>query len=511
MSAYEPADQEFENRCMHLRRLPVAAKLTLSFAALLAVSLASGFASFRMIQKNGDALKAAVDTTAHKQALAARLRTGIREMRLHALLADLSMVNGTLVGKASFAGNEVVCANCHTPDRMSESRQSFEHAGAELKSQAEALSALVETPSERAAVGRIAEGLSRWQTLSARYFELAAAHNFPASHEAMLDNIHPLVDEIEKNAGLLEAEEDRAMASARDEAKSRVELSAWRVSESILICLLIGVGVLALVRRIMRVLRVSSREILDLSAQAADAARQIAAASESLAQTATEQSSSLEITTSATRQIQILAEGNTGHVEAASDASDRVRVELQTANDTLAQALASMAEVDASGAEIAKVVTMIDEIAFQTNILALNAAIEAARAGNQGLGFGVVAEEVRSLAQRSAAAARDTSEMVRTAIARSGEAKQRLGRLTGAIESITRLCCEAAGRVAEVTGASHVQNESVTTMATALEQMDQVTQNISACSEENAAAGEQLSAQTEMLRAVAERLRVLVG
>jgi methyl-accepting chemotaxis protein/methyl-accepting chemotaxis protein-1 (serine sensor receptor) len=496
---------------MNLRRLPVAAKLTLSFAALLAVSLASGLASFRMIQRNGAALKTAVDTTARKQALAARLRTGIREMRLHALLADLSMVNGTLVGKASFAGNEVVCAYCHTPDRVAESHQSFEHVGAGLKTEAETLAGLAESLAERAAVAKIADGLTRWQKLSAGYFELAAAHNFPASHEAMLNNIHPLVDEIEKNAGLLEAEEDRAMALARDEAKSRVAISAWRVSESILVCLLIGVGVLALVRRIMRVLRLSSREILELSAQAADAARQIAAASESLAQTASEQSSSLEITGSATRQIQSLAEGNAGHVQAAGDASDRVQAEIAVANQTLAQALASMAAVDASGAEIAKVVTMIDEIAFQTNILALNAAIEAARAGNQGLGFGVVADEVRRLAQRSAAAARDTSEMVRTAIDRSGEAKERLGRLTGTIEAITRLCCEAGGRVAEVTGSSRVQHESVTTMAGAMEQMEQVTQSISTCSEENAAAGEQLSAQTEMLRAVAERLRMLVG
>jgi methyl-accepting chemotaxis protein len=496
---------------MRLHQLTVGVKMTAAFAALLAISLGSGYASFRMIQMTGAAFSTAVDTTAKKLAMADRLRTGTRDLRLHATLAEISLIEGTMVGHVNGKGGDMVCADCHTSDKVTESRGAFDTEAAQLQKDANTLLRLVTTNAERASVMQLSAALSRWQPLYKAYFDSALQNDFAKAHETMIGAIYPLVDEIEKSATALAAQEERAMAQSAAEAKDRVSLSAWRVSEGLLLCLLIGAGGLTVVRQITRVLRQSAAEILEMTHEAAGAAAQIAAASESLAQTVSEQSSSLEVTCASSEEIRSTAERNVERVHAATEMTQQAKEQFARANEMLAQSLQSISDIDASGTEIAKIVTIIDGIAFQTNILALNAAIEAARAGNAGSAFGVVADEVRALAQRSATAAQNTATMIATAIAKSSEGRERLGTLAKAIEVVTRDSENIGAEVEHITDASRIQTRSVAAMAEALVQMEQVTQTMSACSEENAAAGEQLSAQTQIMRGVAERLRVLVG
>jgi len=162
-------------------------------------------------------------------------------------------------------------------------------------------------------------------------------------------------------------------------------------------------------------------------------------------------------------------------------------------------------------AKISKIIKVIDEIAFQTNILALNAAVEAARAGEAGMGFAVVADEVRNLAQRCAQAARDTADLIEGAISKSNDGKVKVDQVAAAIREITVESAKVRTLVDEVNLGSQEQARGIEQIGKAIGQMEQVTQKIAANAEESASAAEELNAQSETLRDVVDRLTALVG
>jgi methyl-accepting chemotaxis protein/methyl-accepting chemotaxis protein-1 (serine sensor receptor) len=196
---------------------------------------------------------------------------------------------------------------------------------------------------------------------------------------------------------------------------------------------------------------------------------------------------------------------------AASETTERVNGQVEAANRLLGETIEAMRHIDGSAQKISRIAQMIDEIAFQTNLLSLNAAIEAARAGEAGLGFGVVAEEVRRLAQQCASAAQDTASLIGESMTAARDGRERLDGLVAAIGSITSLSGTVHDKVGTVNTASQAQQQSVDHMGEALAQMEQVSQNIAACAEENASASEELRAQATTLRHVADSLQQLVG
>ena len=184
---------------------------------------------------------------------------------------------------------------------------------------------------------------------------------------------------------------------------------------------------------------------------------------------------------------------------------------VEDANRNLEAMVGSMKEINTSSEKISKIIRVIDEIAFQTNILALNAAVEAARAGEAGMGFAVVADEVRNLAQRSAQAAKDTALLIEDSISKSNAGSAKLDQVAESVRKITGRAAQVKSLVDNVDGVSQQQARGIEQIAAAAGQMEQVTQKSAASAERTASAGEQLATHAQGLTALVQKLRELSG
>ncbi len=237
--------------------------------------------------------------------------------------------------------------------------------------------------------------------------------------------MYPIRDEIEQASKALAGREAAALKASDQQAKLTVAENRTLALALIGFNLLAIAGVLALVYRTCNSFREAVECIRAGSTEVAAAAGQAAASSQSLAKGAAEQASSLEETSAASTEIGSMAVRN---AESSSEAAKLVNRSLQRivdADQALDRMVQRISDIKMQCAKTARIIEVIDQIAFQTNILALNAAVEAARAGEAGLGFAVVADEVRNLAQRSAQAARDTALLVEGTIATSNEGQHR--------------------------------------------------------------------------------------
>ncbi len=227
---------------------------------------------------------------------------------------------------------------------------------------------------------------------------------------------------------------------------------------------------------------------------------QVSDASGALSQGATEQAASIEEISSSMTELGSQTRQNAENATQANTLSVSTRDSAEHGSDQMAGMVDAMAKIGESSKEIAKIIKVIDDIAFQTNLLALNAAVEAARAGKYGKGFAVVAEEVRTLAARSAKAAKETSELIEGSGVAVNEGVKMSQKTAEALEGIVGSARKTADLVGEIAAASNEQAQGIAQINIGLDQIDKVTQQNTASAEETASAAEELSSQTHELK-----------
>jgi methyl-accepting chemotaxis protein/methyl-accepting chemotaxis protein-1 (serine sensor receptor) len=365
---------------------------------------------------------------------------------------------------------------------------------------------------DRANFEKIKPAFDRFEQAWAEVRSASRAMKTEEAQQKFRDSADPRMKELISDLDIVVQWNLRHADTASKDGAESVSRGWIFISAVGIVALLAGTCVtFVMVRGINRTLRERIEELSEGADQILSAASQVSASSQSLAQGASEQAASLEETSASSEEINSMARKNVDNTRSTANLLAESERSVGAANQQLGDMVGTMGQISEASEGISKIIKVIDEIAFQTNILALNAAVEAARAGEAGMGFAVVADEVRSLAQRSAQAAKDTASLIENSITRAQEGKVKVEQVSRAIQAVTEGTSRIKLMVDEVNLGSVEQSKGIDQIGRAISQMEQVTQTTAATAEESAAAAEELNAQSEAMQEVVGRLHAMVG
>jgi methyl-accepting chemotaxis protein len=475
-----------------MSQMTVGRKLMFVFGALLAVALGMGGAYLYSTSSLSGELDKATNLTAHKVFLMTQMEGDLFRMR--------SCQRGVML----FSMYKIT-------DKVRSNKEELETLEAEVETIVVELRPLVVVEKVKQDLALIQSELPNFKGSFEQVAAAAAAGDAKRALQVYNDSSNKSLTALEAAAHDMVEVQKALMKESADEGASVSAHAHWLSYALLAVAIGIAPFILLLVTRTTRGLRGVAAHLAEGAGQITSASAQVASSSQTLAQGASEQASSLEQTAASSEQITSMTRKNAENSQTAAGVMAEVDQRVAEGNRTLEDMVRSMQEITGSSDKISKIIKVIDEIAFQTNILALNAAVEAARAGEAGMGFAVVADEVRSLAQRSAQAAKDTAALIEESITKSNEGSHRLEQVAQVIRAITESAAKVKTLVDEVNLGSQEQARGIEQISKSIAEMDRVTQANAASAEQSASASEEMSAQAEALQNIARELRTLVG
>lgn len=473
-------------------QMTIGKKLGFTLGFMVALILGLGAVAWYAVSSLSQELDTAINKTAVKVDMAEDVAKRMNEVSEN--------VRGAMLGYMN-----------HDPKFAESSQEKITNARQLLDERLKTMQPLLDNAEAKSAAESIDQDLAAYDPLIKEYLDLGAKGSFEEAQTLLNEKMAPVVASADEHAATISKINEGTMAESQKEATATSSRCRWEVVVVLILSLVIAVLVVFVLRMVNQSLRKAIGELSEGAGQVASAAGQISSSSQSMAQGASEQAASLEETSASSEEINSMARKNAENSQAANGLVTQSQQKFNETNHSLEAMVVAMGDIKASSDKVAKIIKVIDEIAFQTNILALNAAVEAARAGEAGMGFAVVADEVRNLAQRCAQAAKDTAALIEESIAKSNDGKTKVDQVAVAIRAITEESAKVKTLVDEVSLGSQEQTRGIEQVAKALTQMEQVTQQSAANAEESAAAAEELTAQASTLMEVVHQLSAMVG
>ena len=472
--------------------MSLSRKLLAGFGATIALTLVVSLGAILGIRSiNGD-LEWAVNVAARNQYLA-------------------GVVDAAALELTSVERGNALAAVLGDKGQSDSYQQQFRDPAGRLKKALAELRQIAETQEARSLLQTLDQQAEQVLQAHEDMLRAMAAQQLDAALSIFNQKVQPRLAEIGRGAAALVDQQNRDLATAS--VASAAKSARVRNLTIGLMLLALGVGgvIFWVVRQASTALGRLANHLAESADHVANAASQVSSSSQSLAQGASQQAASLEETSASTEEVASITRQNADHTLQVAGLMEQSERGAGEVNQTLDRMIEKMKEIDASSNKIARIIKVIDEIAFQTNILALNAAVEAARAGEAGLGFAVVADEVRNLAQRCAQAAKDTAGLIEESIETSRDGNARLDQMAGAVRAMTENSTRVKSLVDEVSQGSQDQARGMDQISRAVLQMQQVTQKTAAGAQESASAGTELDGHAANLRNLVAEMREMVG
>lgn len=429
--------------------------LTILIGALAIVGVESA-------RRLGDFLNRTTRESGRQVQLAGRLQTGFQEMRVHAQSGQLALVIQLLIkkhqesldgyhtkwrsavsvqhevtGTSGRAGPEPdaavpTCLSCHDDGMLNTHLHRFDAAGETVASQLRELAALA--PNSVPMVRKMESDIGQWRATYSEYVQLTSAGHFEEAHDLVTGKVFPILRQVEESASELERAARSEMELSNRQGEEEVSQSKRWSAILAGICLLVSAAVFRIVHGSTRKLKSLTLDLVSLAGHLFQTGNQVAASGVELERSAAAQADSLVAVSDDICQAKRLVAESALEIAQARKSMDEASQKSAAADTAVVSLQQAMTDLEGSTRMITGTLRSINEIAFQTNLLALNASVEAARAGQAGLGFSVVAGEIRNLAERCTEAANQTATLVEEIRERSQAGKSRLDVASGILE-----------------------------------------------------------------------------